>query len=175
MDNNIKTPAQIKSFRRVIIALSVLIPIVIALLFEVKISDVDFSFLPPIYATINGATALLLIASLIAIKKKNIPLHRKLMRTALLFSLMFLALYIMYHISSESTPYGGEYAAIYYTVLISHIFLSVGVVPLVLFTYFYAWQGNYKRHKKWTRFSFPIWLYVAVTGVVVYLMISPYY
>jgi putative membrane protein len=77
--------------------------------------------------------------------------------------------------TSDSTPYGGSMKALYYTILVSHIFLSVAVIPVVLFTYLHAWEGNYQKHKKWARYAFPIWLYVAITGVVVYLMISPYY
>ena len=69
----------------------------------------------------------------------------------------------------------GSTSMIYYFILISHIILSVGVIPLVLFTYLFAWQGDYVRHKKWTRFAFPLWLYVAITGVVVYFMIAPFY
>ena len=77
--------------------------------------------------------------------------------------------------TSDSTRYEGEYKFLYYSILISHIFLSVAVIPLVLFTYLFAWEGKFDKHKKWTRFAFPIWLYVAVTGVIVYLMISPFY
>lgn len=175
MQSKVKTPAQIKSFKKLIVALSIVIPLAVALLFEIKVEGLDFTFLPPIYATINGITAVLLVSALIAVKNKKITLHQNLMKTALLCSLLFLVLYVLYHISSDSTPYGGESTTLYYTILISHIILSVGVVPLVLFTYFYAWQGNYEKHKRWTRFSFPIWLYVAVSGVIVYLMISPYY
>lgn len=175
MQSKVKTPAQIKSFKKLIVALSIVIPLAVALLFEIKVEGLDFTFLPPIYATINGITAVLLVSALIAVKNKKITLHQNLMKTALLCSLMFLVLYVLYHISSDSTPYGGESTTLYYTILISHIILSVGVVPLVLFTYFFAWQGDYVKHKKWTRFSFPIWLYVAVTGVIVYIMIAPYY
>lgn len=170
-----KSPAQIKSFKKLIVALSIVIPLAVALLFEIKVEGLDFSFLPPIYASINGITAVLLVSAVLAVRNGKVRLHQNLMKTALLCSLMFLVLYVMYHISSDSTPYGGEFTITYYTILISHIILSIGVVPLVLFTYFYAWQGNFERHKKWTRYSFPIWLYVAVTGVVVYIMISPYY
>lgn len=177
MQTNVKTPAQIKSFRKIIVALSIIIPVAVALLFEIKIKPegMDFSFLPSIYATINGITAALLVSAIIAVKNKKYKLHENLMKTALGFSLMFLVLYIVYHITSDSTSYGGDYPVIYYFILISHIILSIGVVPLVLFTYFYAWQGAFEKHKKWTRFSFPIWLYVAVTGVVVYIMIAPFY
>ncbi|PWH85106.1 DUF420 domain-containing protein [Brumimicrobium oceani] len=177
MQTKERTPAQIKSFKKLILALSIIIPLAVALLFEIKIKPegMDFSFLPSVYATINGITAVLLVSALLAVTNKKYKLHENLMKTSLGFSLLFLVLYIIYHITSDSTSYGGQFPIIYYTILISHIVLSVGVVPLVLFTYFYAWQGDFVKHKKWTRFSFPIWLYVAVTGVVVYIMISPFY
>ncbi|RFC55624.1 DUF420 domain-containing protein [Brumimicrobium aurantiacum] len=177
MQTKEKTPAQIKSFKKIIVALSIIIPLAVALLFEIKIQPegMDFSFLPGVYATINGITAVLLIAALVAVKGKKFKLHEKLMKTAIGCSLLFLVLYIVYHITSDSTAYEGDSAMIYYFILITHIVLSIGVVPLVLFTYFYAWQGDFEKHKKWTRFSYPIWLYVAVTGVIVYVMISPYY
>lgn len=175
MNRTLPNPEKVKQFRKLIIALSIIIPIAVALLFGIKIEGVDFSFLPPIYASINGLTALVLIFALIAIKMKRIALHQRLIQFALLLSLLFLVAYVLYHITSDSTSYGGEYKVLYLVILISHIVLSVLVIPIVLFTYLFAWQGNYERHKKWTRFAFPIWLYVAITGVVVYLMISPFY
>lgn len=175
MESKTRTPKQIKNFRRSIIFFSIFIPIAIALLFNIKVGGVDLSFLPSIYATINGITALILIAGVIAIRKKNRNLHQTLMKTALVLSLLFLVLYILYHITSHETPYGGEYKVAYYIILISHIVISVGFVPLVLITYFQAWKGDFKRHKKWAHVTFPLWLYVAITGVIVYLMISPYY
>jgi putative membrane protein len=174
--NEVKhTDAQLAKFRKLIIALSIVIPVAVAALFEIKIPGVDFSFLPPIYAGINGLTAVILVSALVAIKTKNIKLHQRLIQTALVLSLLFLVAYVAYHITSDSTPYGGQYARFYYFILISHIVLSVVVIPIVLFTYLFAWQGDFVRHKKWTRFAFPIWLYVAITGVVVYLMIAPFY
>lgn len=175
MNRTLPNPQKVKQFRKLIIALSVIIPIAVALLFGIKIDGVDFSFLPPIYAGINALTAVVLISALIAIKSRNIALHQRLIQFALILSLLFLVAYVLYHITSDSTSYGGDYKALYLIILISHIVLSVLVIPIVLFTYLFAWQGNYERHKKWTRFAFPIWLYVAVTGVVVYLMISPFY
>jgi len=164
-----------KNTQNIIKIVSVAIPIVVAILFGVKIPGVDTTFLPPVYATINGCTAVLLIAALIAIKTKHIRLHRALMRFSLLLSIIFLGLYVAYHMTSDSTPYGGAYGMIYYPLLISHIILSIVVIPIVLFTYLWAWQGNFVKHKKWTRFAWPIWFYVAVTGVVVFWMISPFY
>lgn len=175
MSTTLQDPNKLKQAKIGIYTLSVVVPLLVAVLFGVKIDGVDLTFLPPIYATINGVTAVTLIVSLIAIKQKNMKLHRALNRFALLLSLLFLALYVAYHMTSDSTEYMGAYKAIYYTILISHIVLSVAVIPIVLFTYLFAWQDNYERHKKWTRFAWPIWFYVATTGVVVYLMISPFY
>jgi putative membrane protein len=175
MENNLKTPEQVKQFKKIIIALSVVIPLAVAVLFGVSVEGVDFSFLPPIYATINGVTAILLVLALIAIKVKKIALHKLLIHICLVLSVLFLLAYVAYHMTSESTPYGGDSPNFYFTILISHIILSIVVIPLVLFTYLFAWQGDFKRHKKWTKIAFPIWLYVAATGVMVYYMIAPFY
>jgi putative membrane protein len=162
-------------YNKLIITLSIVIPLAVAALFGIKIEGYDFSFLPPIYASINGATALFLIAGLIAIKNGNRALHEKMMTTCLILSACFLLMYIAYHMTSESTSYGGEFKGIYYFILISHIILSVAVIPLVLFTYVRALSEQFHKHKKLAKITFPIWLYVAITGVVVYVMISPYY
>jgi putative membrane protein len=175
MSTTLKSEAQIAKFRKLIVAVSIVIPIAVAALFGIRVDGVDFSFLPPFYAGINGLTAILLVSALIAIKSKNMALHQRLIQVCLVLSLLFLLCYVAYHMTSDSTPYGGDMKGLYYFILISHILLSVAVIPLVLFTYLFAWEGKFDKHKKWTRFAFPIWLYVAVTGVIVYLMISPYY
>ncbi|HRK54720.1 MAG TPA: DUF420 domain-containing protein [Cyclobacteriaceae bacterium] len=164
-------------YRKLIITLSVAIPLVVALLFGVKIDGYDFSFLPPIYASINGITALLLLVALWAVKNKKLRLHEWLMKTCLGLSAAFLAMYVAYHMTSESTSFGGEGTVkyLYFFILITHILLSIAVVPMVLFTLSRALAGNFEKHKALAKFTFPIWLYVAITGVVVYLMISPYY
>jgi len=167
--------SELKRAKTLIYVASVAIPVVVAVLFKVKIEGVDLTFLPPIYAGINGLTAVLLVAALVAIKKNNMNLHRSLIRTSLVLSLLFLASYVAYHMTSDSTYYRGGFETLYFIILISHIALSVAVVPLVLFTYLFAWQGDYTRHKKWTKFTWPIWFYVAVSGVVVYIMIAPFY
>jgi len=157
---------------------SVLIPVVVAILFTVRIPNVEpLSFLPPIYATINGFTALLLILALRAIKSGKSLLHERLMKTCIALSLVFLVMYIAYHMTSDPTPFGGEGAVVYlyYFILISHILLSIILIPLVLTSYVRAIQAQFDPHKKISKITFPIWLYVAVTGVVVYLMIEPYY
>ena len=158
--------------------ISIVIPVVVAILFTVRIPNVaSFSFLPPIYATVNGITAVILLLALKAIKSKNIKLHKNLMKTAIALSLIFLLMYVAYHMTSDSTPYGGEgfIRYVYFFILISHIILSIGIIPMVLFTYVRAFTKQFEDHKKIARYTFPIWLYVAVTGVIVYFMISPYY
>lgn len=159
-------------------SLSVLIPVVVAILFRVRLPEVEpLMFLPPIYATINGITALLLVAAVMQIKKGNRATHERLMSIAILCSIAFLVMYVAYHMTSDPTPFGGEgfTKGLYYFILVSHIVLSIMVIPLVLFTYYYASIEAFANHKKIAKITFPIWLYVAVTGVIVYLMISPYY
>ena len=167
-----------KKVNRGIMIISILIPLVVAILFGVRLPNVDpLSFLPPIYASINGLTALLLIVAVWAIKNGKRQLHQNLMTSCIALSLVFLAMYVAYHMTSDSTSFGGEgfIRYIYYFILISHVLLSIAIIPLVLHTYARAYLKNFERHKKLARITFPIWLYVAVTGVVVYLMISPYY
>ena len=166
-----------KKLRNVILTVSVLIPAAVSVLFSIKIEGVDFSFLPPIYASLNGLTAIGLVLAIIAIKQKNRILHQRAIQVCLVFSILFLLLYVLYHMTSDSTPYGGDGLVkyLYFFILISHILLSLAVIPIVLFSYLFARQEDFERHKKWTKFAFPLWLYVAVSGVVVYFMISPYY
>ncbi len=166
-----------KNYRILIITLSVLIPLVVAALFRVKIDMQLPVFLPPVYAGINAVTSVVLICSLWAIKNKKVKLHELLMKVALGLSALFLVLYVLYHMTSASTPYGGEgiMRPVYYFILISHILLSLAVVPFVLITFLRGITGDFEKHKKIARYAFPLWLYVAVTGVLVYLMISPYY
>jgi len=175
--SNISSPEE-KKYKRFITIISVVIPIAVAALFGIKIPNVaPLSFLPPIYASINGITALLLICSVIAIKKGNKTLHEQLNTTAIICSALFLVMYIAYHMTSNSTPFGGEGTIkyIYFFILITHIILSIIIIPFVLITFMRARLGNFKAHKKIAKITFPLWLYVAITGVVVYLMISPYY
>lgn len=181
-----------KLYNRWIIILSIAIPVAVAFLFTIRIPGVHrLGFLPPIYATINGLTAVLLIAAVIQIKKGNRVAHENIMKICIGLSLVFLVLYVVYHATSDSTIFGdtnldGELSSaenssiesfkyIYYFILISHILLSIGVIPFVLVTYVRAVLGKFEMHRKIARITFPIWLYVAVTGVIVYFLISPYY
>lgn len=166
-----------KKYNKLIIALSIVIPVAVAILFRVKI-DLELPiFLPPIYATINGLTALLLILAVLNVKKGNIVLHAKLMKLAIAFSAVFLVLYVLYHMTSDSTEYKGEGVLryVYFFILISHIVLSIGVIPFVLITFVRGISNDVAQHKKIAKYTFPLWLYVTVTGVIVYFMIAPYY
>ena len=171
-----------QKYNKLIVFVSVLIPVVVAVLFNVKLNDLGcnvepLSFLPPIYATINGITAVVLVSAVLAIKKGNKKLHERLMTFAIVLSLAFLVMYVAYHMTSDSTKFGGEgvIRLVYFFLLISHILLSIAVIPLVLITYVRALAAKFDPHKKIAKITFPIWLYVAVTGVIVYIMIAPYY
>lgn len=171
-----------QKYNKLIVFVSILIPVVVAILFNIKLKDLGYdveplSFLPPIYASINGVTAVVLVIAVLAIKKGNRKQHERLMTFAIGLSLAFLVMYVAYHMTTESTKFGGEGAikVIYFFILISHILLSIAVIPLVLITYVRALAAKFDQHKKIAKITFPIWLYVAVTGVIVYLMIAPYY
>ena len=171
-----------KKYNTLIVIVSIVIPVVVAILFGVKLKDFGYdveplSFLPPIYATTNGITALVLIAAVIAIKNGKRKLHETLMKIAIGLSVLFLVMYVAYHMTADSTPFGGEgiIRYVYFFLLISHIILSIIIIPLVLITYVRALAQRFDAHKKIAKITFPIWLYVAVTGVIVYLMIAPYY
>ena len=167
-----------QKYNKWIIILSIIIPIVVAILFGVKIPNVEpLMFLPPIYATTNAITAFVLVTAFWAITNGKQKLHENLMKVAILLSVAFLVMYVAYHMTSDSTKYGGEgiMKYVYYVILILHIILSVVVIPFVLITYVRAITNNIERHKKIARFTFPLWLFVAVSGVVVLIMISPYY
>ena len=194
--SNTKPTTLESKFKGSIIAVSIIIPIAVAVLFSVKLKDFGFdveplSFLPPIYAGINGLTAVLLVAAVMAIKKGNRKLHERLMTFAIACSVVFLVMYVAYHMTAESVKFGdtnfngnldeaekaavGSIRYLYYFILLTHITLSVIIIPMVLFTYVRALAEQFDKHKKLAKITFPIWLYVAVTGVVVYLMIAPYY
>lgn len=167
-----------KKFNRLINIISIIIPLVVAALFSVKIPNVEpLMFLPPIYAGINGVTSILLIIAVVAIKNGKKDLHQKLMTACMVLSVMFLLMYVAYHMTSDSTSYGGEGISkgIYIFILITHILLSIAIIPLVLRTYARGYLGLFEKHRKLARITFPLWLYVAITGVIIYLMISPYY
>lgn len=174
--------AEEKKYKGIIWTLSVIIPLAVAALFGINLPKMGYDveplgFLPPIYATINGLTAISLVLAVRAIKRGNARLHERLIKLCMVFSSLFLLMYVAYHMTSESTSFGGEGAirTVYFFILITHIILSIVIIPFVLFTFIRGIAGAYERHKKLARITYPMWLYVAVSGVVVYLMISPYY
>jgi putative membrane protein len=160
---------------------AVVIPLVVAILLNPRIPKVELGewskVLPHVNGLINTLTSLSLLAGYYFIKKKNIAAHRRMMTVSFSLGALFLVSYVLYHLSNESTPFGGEglIRPIYYFLLITHITLSIGVVWFVLRAVYFALSNQIDLHKKAVKWAFPIWLYVSVTGVIVYLMISPYY
>lgn len=163
--------------QKLIVAASVAIPVVVAVLFQVRIEGYDFSYLPKIYSVINALTAVLLVTAVYQIRKGNREIHERLMKVNMILSLVFLLMYVVYHITSDPTEFGGTgiIRYVYFFLLVSHIILSVIITPLVLFTFWRGITSDFTRHRKIAKITFPLWLYVAVTGVIIYWMISPYY
>jgi putative membrane protein len=172
------SPAE-KRLNRAIAVVSVLVPIVVAVLFYTPAIrlNLDVSILPKVNALINSTVSVLLLAGFGLIRQRRITAHRACMMAAFILSAVFLVSYVVYHSASEHTPFGGEgiVRTIYFTLLISHIVLAAIILPLVLFTLARAVNGRVEQHRKLAKWTFPIWLYVSVTGVIVYLMIAPYY
>ncbi|MGV3557539.1 DUF420 domain-containing protein [Larkinella arboricola] len=171
---------QNKKYNRLINVLAVAIPVVVSVLLGIR-QKVDLgawtTYLPHINAVINSLTAGLLLAGLYFIKQKNISAHRNAMLLAFTLGSLFLVSYVLYHLSNDSTPFGGQgiVRPVYYFLLISHIILSVVVVWFVLRAVYFALSGQIAKHKAVVRWAYPIWLYVSITGVIVYFMIAPYY
>lgn len=189
-----------KKYKKWAILLSIVVPLLVIILFTVKrIPGVDLAFmpenvariLPHIYATLNFLTAIFLIVAVVKIKKKDVKSHAKFINLAVYCSLFFLVGYLLYHLNVEEQKYGdldfdgivtdeeklkaGWSRIIYFLLLMTHILMSCLVVPVVLFTYLRGWARNVVSHRKMAKYAFPIWLYVAITGVICYLMILPYY
>jgi putative membrane protein len=195
MNTTTSVAQQDKKFLPIIIGLSIAIPVVVAILLFMP-SRLDLArewvmLLPHLNAIINSTTAILLIAAVVFIKQGKVQLHQYTMTSAFTLGALFLVSYVVYHASVESTIFGdtngnglleetekatiGATRSVYLFVLFSHILLSIVVVPFVLLAMYYAYSKQFVKHKKMTKFAFPVWLYVSVTGVIVYLMISPYY
>jgi len=131
--------------------------------------------LPALNASINSICFLVLITSLIMIKKKNVIANMRLNTFAMILSVIFLLSYVLYHITNADTPYGGEYKVIYYSILITHILTSAISLPFILFAYYWAFVGDVVKHRKIVKWAYPVWLYVAITGPSIYVFLSPYY
>jgi putative membrane protein len=165
-----------KNIKKVIWIISIGIPLIVVALFQIKI-DYEMAFLPYVNAVINSLTLVCIFLALYFIKNKNRKMHERMMTTALILSVLFLLFYLLYHASSEEAKFGGEGVIryFYFTLLISHILLSTIIVPLVLISLLYAKMEAFTKHKKIARYTFFIWAYVLISGILVFLMIEPYY
>lgn len=174
-------PFKKRNYKPAIIILSVVLIGIIGLLSGRRgveeFTAFDITILPMMNAIFNSFTFLFLVGALIAIKKRNINVHKKFIYAAFVTTSLFLVTYVSYHYLAPSTPYGGSglLAGIYFFVLITHIVLAAAIVPLALTSVARAWNQEHERHRKIVRWTMPIWLYVSFTGVLVYVMISPYY
>ncbi|HRI28080.1 MAG TPA: DUF420 domain-containing protein [Chitinophagales bacterium] len=166
---------------KLIVIISVVVPVLVALLFRLPQLNLQLPFdvmlLPKFHAIINGTVTVLLMASYYFIRNKQVRAHKICNITALVLSALFLVSYVTYHTLTESTKFGGEgmIKYVYYFILLTHIILAALILPLILFTFLRAFSGKFTQHRSLARYTMPLWLYVSVTGVIVYLMISPYY
>jgi putative membrane protein len=179
-NNDKLTSGSDKKILTLITVLSIAIPVVVAILFLLPKSgqtDIDVSFLPALHAILNSLTAIALIVGYYSVKNNHIKAHRIAMLTAFGLSSIFLVSYVTYHFFGERTIYGGDglLKIVYYFILITHIVLAIAIVPLVLLSIYFGISNQLTKHRRISKWTFPIWLYVAVTGVLVYLLISPYY
>lgn len=170
-----------RRYKNLIITISIVIPVLVGyLIYNPLIETADRSWverLPHLNACINATTSLLLLAGLYFIKTGRVSYHRTCMLTAFVLGCVFLISYIIYHSTVPSTSFGGMgfIRNIYYVLLITHILLAIVVVPFVLLALYHALKSDFPRHKRMVKIAYPVWLYVSVSGVMVYLMISPYY
>ena len=190
-----ETPLIQRNYNKAIIIVSIAIPAAVAFLILVPQAKIDFGFntrsLPLFHAILNSSTAILLLASLYFIRHGQVKAHRRANWTAVVLSTIFLVSYVIYHASNPSVRFGdlnhdgvlsdsekqqaGFLRYVYYFILSSHILLSGIIIPFVLFTLQRAYQQRFLQHRRLARITWPLWFYVAVSGVVVYVMISPYY
>ncbi len=181
-----------RKLNRVAWALSAVVLLLVGLMRRVRIpTSIDFSFLPPVHATLNALAAVALVAALVFIKKKQIARHRAAIYTAMALSVLFLISYVVYHFTSVEVRFGdldhngivddaeraavGGMRPVYLVLLITHVTLAGVILPFILFTFNRAFTGQYARHKAMARWVFPVWLYVAVSGPLCYLMLRPFY
>lgn len=167
-----------KKLNRLAWVVTVVVLVLVGLMRRVKIpTEIDFGFLPPLHASLNAVTAVILILAFLQIRKGKVEQHRRMMYVAIVSSLLFLLSYVVYHFTTEETLYCGEGAirSVYFFLLITHIVLAAVIFPFILFTFIRAYTNQFDRHKKMAKWVFPLWLYVAVTGPILYLMLSPCY
>lgn len=168
-------------YKKVIITISLLVPALVVILFYVSPPEIDLGidlkFFPKFHAVLNSIATVLLLAGLYFIKNKQVGKHKAMMLSAFVVSTVFLLSYVTYHTLSEPTKYGGDgiLKYVYYFVLITHVVLAAGVLPFILFTFLRALTGDFAKHRSIAKLTLPVWLYVTVTGVIVYFLIAPYY
>lgn len=158
--------------------ITVIVLFLVAMMRRVKIDvGIDFTMLPAVNAFLNTCTAIVLLVAYYFIRKKQIERHRMMIYIAMGLSFVFLVCYVLYHFTTPETLYCGEgwMRTVYFTILITHVVLAAVIFPFVLFTFIRGFTGQYAKHRKMARWVFPIWLYVAISGPIVYLMLSPCY
>ncbi len=167
-----------KRLNRLAYVVSFVVLLLVGMMRRVKLDlGVDFSFLPPFHASLNAISAVILLVALYYIKNGQVEMHRKAIYAAMICSGLFLLSYVLYHFTTPETRYGGEgiMRTLYFILLITHVVLAAVVLPFILFTFNRAFTGQFERHKKMARWVYPLWLYVAITGPICYLMLRPYY
>jgi putative membrane protein len=174
----IPNPELAKKLNKFAYAISAIVLFVVAVMRKIHFdTEIDFSFLPAVYSTMNAVVAIILLIALYFVKNKNIEAHKKSMIAAMIFSFVFLALYVLYHTTTPETKYCGEgfIRKIYFFLLISHVVLAAVIFPFILFTFIKGYTYLVEKHKKMAKWVFPFWLYVALTGPILYLMLKPCY
>ena len=167
-----------KKLNRIAIVVSFLVLVLVGVMLRVKLDlGYDFSFLPPYHALFNTLVAISLIAALLFIKKKNVKAHKRAIYSAMFFSALFLVCYVLYHFTTAETTFckEGGIRTVYFILLISHIVLAGVSLPFILFTFIKGYTNQVEQHKKIARWVYPIWLYVAISGPICYLMLKPCY
>ncbi len=173
-----KNEAKLKLMDRVAVGITVIILFVVGMMRRVKIeTEIDFGFLPPFHSSLNAFAAMALIGALIYIRQGNVQKHRQFIYAALILSAGFLVSYVVYHFTTEETRYCGEgfMRKVYFFFLITHVILAGAILPFIMFAFNRAYTGFYERHKKMVKWVYPLWLYVAITGPICYLMLRPCY
>jgi putative membrane protein len=178
MSKSAPNPALEKKLNLLSYIVSFVVLLLVGMMRRYKIqTDIDFSFLPPIHASLNAIAAVILVAALYFIKNGQVENHRKAIYAAMVCSGLFLLSYVLYHFTTPETRYGGEgiMRTLYFLLLITHVVLAAVILPFILLTFTRAYTNQFERHKKMARWVFPLWLYVAITGPICYLMLKPYY
>jgi putative membrane protein len=178
LSNKLPNPVLEKKMNRVAYVVSFVVLLLVGLMRRYKIpTSIDFSFLPPIHASLNALAAVMLVLALYFVKNRQLENHRNAIYAAMVCSALFLVSYVLYHFTTPETRYGGTgiMRSIYFFLLLTHVVLAAVILPFILLTFNRAFTNQFERHKKMARWVFPLWLYVAVTGPICYLMLKPYY